>query len=321
MTMIVNNNRTFYFTVLSWLLPAIILAQSLPRFQESEGVIIIEIESAIDYGSWVLDTSKAGYTGFGYLHYQGSNLFNDPGRSLLNFEIAIEKTGKYRFQWHSLIAVGESNTEHNDSWLRFKDASDFYGQKGDEKVYPKGVGKSPNPEGSSARGWLKIYQNSRDGWTWQTRTSDRDPHDIFVEFDSAGIYTLEVSGRSNGHAIDRLTLYHSDVSAMTALDLTKSESEQIQTTSITKFTSPIHLQFKPTIATDFTVMEMPAHLPPGKYDVLIFNFYGQPIASLPFRTSNDINSLSIPTSLLSQGYYLVQFQAEQMRYQGIFLKQ
>lgn len=109
MMIIENNVNKFTFLLIGCLFPFTVLAQSLPRFQESEGIIIIEIESALDYGSWELDTARVGYTGEGYLHYKGPNFYNTPGTSLLNFEIAIEKAGKYRFQWHSLIAIGESN--------------------------------------------------------------------------------------------------------------------------------------------------------------------------------------------------------------------
>ena len=316
-----NNACELASILISCLCPIAILAQPLPRFQEAEGVIVIEIESAIDYGSWELDTNAKGYSGSGYLVYKGPNLFNNPGMSLIPFEIAVEKAGKYRFQWHSLIAVGESNTEHNDSWLRFKDASDFYGQKNDEKVYPKGVGKSPNPEGSSARGWLKIYQNNRDGWTWQTRTSDRDPHDIFVEFDSAGIYTLEVSGRSNGHAINRLALFHSDVPASTALDLSQPQSDQIQTTANTKLIIPTELEIRPTLAADFITIEISEVQHSNRSDAMVFDFSGQPVLSFPMHSSANAQTFVLPVSQLPSGHYLIQIQTNQTPYLGRFIKQ
>ena len=57
-----------------------------------------------------------------------------------------------------------------------------------------------------------------------TSTNDHDPFNIYVEFDSAGIYTVEISGRSDGHAIDRMVLYHSDIFAPYALNLSLPES-------------------------------------------------------------------------------------------------
>ena len=44
-------------------------------------------------------------------------------------------------------------------------------------------------------------------WTWNTFTSDNDAHDIFVQFDSPGEYTMELSARSTFHLIDRLVLH------------------------------------------------------------------------------------------------------------------
>ena len=179
---------------------------------ERNGKVVIEAERASSGSGWSRKTNIGGYTGSGYLEWTGSNQFNNPGAGTRRYQIYISKTGTYRFQWRNRIAKGSDNTEHNDAWLRFPNANDFYGQKGSSKVYPKGSGKSPNPKGASQNGWFKIYTNST-GWNWQTTTSDHDRHDIYVKFNSPGVYTLEVSGRSNGHAVDRMVLSHSSVSS------------------------------------------------------------------------------------------------------------
>lgn len=306
-------------TFLACLFPIAIFSQSFPRYQESQGLLIIETESALNYGSWELDTVKTGYTGEGYLHYRGSNLYNSPGFSLLKFEIVIEKTGKYRFQWHSRIAVGESQSDHNDSWLRFHDASDFYGEKEGQKVYPKGVGKTPNPNGSSASGWLKVYQNNLDNWTWATRTSDHDPHEIFVEFDTAGIYTIEISGRSNGHAINRLALYHSDVNSSYALDLSRQESERIQNVSIQELLIK-PLTIRPTIANMMIYIDLPGTLHAGQYEAQMMNTIGQNLQSFSFFADGN-SEITLPISHLGQGIYLVRFKKKGFIYQGKFVKQ
>jgi len=317
--LIKSNTIKITFLLISWLLPIAISAQTPPRFQETEGIIIIEIESAPSYGSWKLDTAKVGYTGDGYLLYNGPDYFNSPGNSLLKFEIAIEKTGKYRFQWHSKIAVGDSNTDHNDNWLRFQDASDFYGEKDGQRVYPKGVGKTPNPNGSSADGWMKIYQNNRDNWTWVTRTSDNDPHEIFVEFDTMGIYTIEISGRSNGHAINRLALFHSDVNASTALDLARSESERIQTVAIKEVLVKA-LKIRPTLASQFIYFDLPSSIGSGAYEGQIINSLGQQIESFSFH-ANGKSEVALPIDQLEKGIYFVHFQKGSSYYQGSFVKQ
>lgn len=75
-------------------------------------------------------------------------------------------------------------------------------------VYPKDIGKSPNPDSSSKDGWFKIYRSGNDlDFKWQAKTFDNNAHDIFVVFENKGIYTMEVSARSSGHAIDKFVLF------------------------------------------------------------------------------------------------------------------
>ncbi len=319
MMLVENRLCRLAWILVACLFPTAILAQSPLRYQESAGIVIMEIESAENNGSWELETSEVGHTGDGYLHYRGENFYNTPGNSLLTFEIAIEKTGKYRFQWHSRIALGESNTEHNDSWLRFKDASDFYGEKNGQRVYPKGVGKTPNPNGTSVDGWLKIYQNNLNNWTWVTRTSDHDPHEIFVEFDTVGIYTIEISGRSNGHAINRLALFHSDANTSFALDLTQPESERIQTVAVEEISFKT-LKIRPTVANDVIYLDLPPSLNAGDYEGQIVNVLGQQMHSfsLPINRKNEV---AIPVFQLGRGIYLVRFRKDAFYYQGKFIKQ
>ena len=95
------------------------------EFKEVEGLLVIEVESGQDQENWVRDTSIANFTGSAYLLYEGPDRFNKPNTSTLVYKINIGTTGKYRFQWRSGIAKGTSNTEHNSSWLRFKDAAKF----------------------------------------------------------------------------------------------------------------------------------------------------------------------------------------------------
>jgi hypothetical protein len=159
-------------TTIGCFLPISVSSQSIPIFEEASGLVVIEIAAVANPAGWEVDETITGYTGDNHLHYKGANYFNNPGNALITYNVAIVEAGKYRCQWGSRIAEGTSCTEHNDSWLRFNDASDFYGEKGGLEVYPKGTGKTSNPAGSSAAGWMKIYQNVRNKWIWQTRTSD-----------------------------------------------------------------------------------------------------------------------------------------------------
>lgn len=290
-----------------------LLAQAPYTFEEENGIVVIEIESTPEIGNWVIDSAISGYTGEHYLHYQGPNYYNAPFNSRLVYQINITTTGTYRFQWRSRIAAGSSNTDHNDSWLRFGDATDFYAQKASNVLYPHGSGKSPNPAGAGAGGWFKIYQNVLDDWTWNTSTSDHDPHNIFVKFDSVGIYTFEIAGRSNGHAIDRVVLYHSSASASQALNLNRPESPKNLVSSIGM--KSIHLNLFPNPADAYLQLS----LPKAAEQIEILDLSGRRIQQLA-PPSRGQRQFQVPIGNLASGVYFLRIQTEQVVYRAKFVK-
>lgn len=182
-------------------------------YEEKDGLIVVEFESIKDHNDWIKENSINGFLGTDYLVWKDGQFLNDPGNGLLIYKIKITNPGTYRFIWRSRITNGTSGSEHNDSWLRFADADGFYGKRGESIVYPKDTGQTPNPNGSSKDGWFKIFKSgAADQWKWQSSTSDNDGHDIFVDFDSVGIYTMEVSARSSYHALDRFVLFNETIS-------------------------------------------------------------------------------------------------------------
>jgi hypothetical protein len=193
-------------------------------FEEKNGIVVIQAESVSLTGAWRKQTSFSGFTGSSYLNWTGQEYFRDPGNGLIQYKVKINSPGTYRFNWRTRIGLGNLTTEHNDTWLRIPDAADFYGQKGSSRVYPRGSGKTPNPEGASSNGWLKIYMNKL-SWEWRAATSDFDAHDVYVRFASAGVYTIQISARSRGHLIDRMVLYkESQYSASSAQSLSRAET-------------------------------------------------------------------------------------------------
>ncbi|MCK8521876.1 hypothetical protein M0D21_09880 [Aquimarina sp. D1M17] len=202
-------------------------------FIEKDGLLTVESENGNFSGSsWKLTQDIADSSGEGYLIWDGDDAFNKPGNGLLTYKIRIANPGTYRFIWRSYIGIGTNGTEHNDSWLRIPDAKHFYGKKGNGNiVYPNDTTLDPiaesagqqntSPNGSSKEGWFKIYMNKASTWHWQSSTSDNDAHDIFVVFDTPGDYTIEISGRSKGHAIDKFVLF---TETTTQNDATKDDN-------------------------------------------------------------------------------------------------
>ncbi|MFD0862245.1 Ig-like domain-containing protein [Sungkyunkwania multivorans] len=194
-------------------------------YEEKDGLVVIEGENLSAPGNWNKKNSISGFTGGGYLEWTGPDHFNDPGNGVITTKIRINSPGTYSFQWRSKVGEGDNPTEANDTWLKFSDADDFYAQKGSERIYPKGSGKTPNPEGAGGQGYFKVYSTGTTNWTWVTKTSDNDPHDIFVTFNNPGIYTMLISGRSKHHILDRITLNKSSVN-VTNLSLEETKCEE-----------------------------------------------------------------------------------------------
>ena len=195
-------------------------------FQEQDSILVLEPENEVIGDGWELLTKLKDYSGKGYLQWNGDDHYSTPGKGLSRYQIKINHPGTYKINIRCYIAEGTSSTDHNDVWLRLNDADDYYGVKGDHKVYPKGTGKEPNPNGASADGWFKIYSNIKGQWAWTSKTSDHDPHQVYAQFNNPGTYTIEISGRSSGFAVDRLVLYQEDAST-DALSLELKASEKM----------------------------------------------------------------------------------------------
>jgi hypothetical protein len=192
-------------------------------FVESGGLLVIEAESigtfpdawrnASNHTAPNLNLSAGAASGNDFLTWQGSQSFGTPGNSTLIYPIEITTPGTYRFNWRNQVGNGTNTTEHNDTWLRITSDA-FYGeQNGGSIVCPKGFNPAQNdctgsaPEGGGGNGWFKVYSSGANSWRWQARTSDNDAHNIFVRFDSPGLYEIQLSARSSFHIVDRMVLF------------------------------------------------------------------------------------------------------------------
>ncbi|TGV02609.1 hypothetical protein [Flavivirga rizhaonensis] len=176
---------------------------------------VIEVDASVVTltEDWKKRTTIADYTGEGYIVWEGPGQtwkgnIGEVGK--LTYTIDVPKAGTYLFQWRSYIAKKadvDPWAEHNDSWLKFPDADDFFAERvGGSILYPKGSGKSPNPAGENGNGFFKIYMNDVDKWSITTSTSDSNAHQIYVTFNEAKAYTVEIAARSDFHAIDSFRL-------------------------------------------------------------------------------------------------------------------
>lgn len=196
--------------VLLGLLPASAAVQAANPV-ERDGFIFFEAESGTLLNSseslqsassnWLWGTELPSYSGDAYLEWGGSNHFDvsGAGQDTIVYRFDITNPGNYELRWRTQIAKGDSNTEANDTWLRFLTAANVAGE---EPMY----------------GWTKVYMGHSGAWFWDAKIVDHTGANV-RQYLSAGTHTLEISGRSNGHAVDKIALYKYEDLSLSPNDL------------------------------------------------------------------------------------------------------
>ena len=187
--------KSFMFLPVAGLLVALTTAIASANeniLLEENGFLAFEAETIAPVGDWQSTDQISGFTGSGYYKWTGPTVLSvaQAGKDTLVYHFRIANAGNYELRWRSRIAEGNNPTEHNDSWVRFATGSNVAGEQ-------------------PINGWTKSYLNQLNTWSWQTTTVDNNAQLIRQHF-SAGDHTIEISGRSNGHAIDRIVLFRYD---------------------------------------------------------------------------------------------------------------
>lgn len=174
-------------------LPSLPAASSFaPAVQEAGGLVVMEAESAAARGGWALRTAIDGFTGTGYQVNTARN--NGGGVDILDYPFLIATAGTYQLQVRNRIAEGNNRTESNDAFVRLVDAG--------------GAAVTPVANGNEETGgWFKIYMNTVGEWTWQTSNKDHAPRPLAWTLAAGQGYRLQLSRRSQGHAVDRIVLW------------------------------------------------------------------------------------------------------------------
>ena len=152
-----------------------------PIYQEKDGVVVMQFESAPAVDEWVLETSFKGYSGSGYYTWRGDDHFPEPSRGMLTFRFVIQNPGTYHLRFHSLHMHDDTSLE-NDVWTRMDGGE-----------------------------WKKTFATPNKEWTWMTKHDfgGYKPWASYVL--GKGIHVLEFAGRSKNFSIDMIHLYKDGV--------------------------------------------------------------------------------------------------------------
>ncbi|WP_159084150.1 malectin domain-containing carbohydrate-binding protein [Saccharobesus litoralis] len=196
-------------------------------FQETDGLVIVEMEAANlpSNSKWKIYHGRFA-TGDHYLQHDGGwNTNTTQADRLVTVDVNITTPGVYRFLWRSLITHGYLGSEGNDSWLSIQSSLDhkFYGQgiKDNNKtkvicpasaIAENKCVQTGHREGNVVN-FFKVFRNNQPTWDWNyaTLSNGGDTYAKYLEVTNPGVYQIMISGRSQGHAIDRVMLYRDAV--------------------------------------------------------------------------------------------------------------
>lgn len=160
-------------------------------FDERDGLLIIEGEDLPEHGKWSYQSKKGGYTGTGYLEWEGEGSPSPSRERFIEVTIKVTSPGSYTFHLRG---------NEGSAWVRFPNAS---------KVHAETVD-----------GWVSVATPSGEAWSW----SGNQASVLKVDFEEPEYYTIQIAGGSQGFAIDRLVLRHSSVSKNKAQSLTATKA-------------------------------------------------------------------------------------------------
>jgi hypothetical protein len=164
---------------------------------EKEGNLVMEFESIPSTKGWLYKAdSNRRHSGFGYLEWTQKGQGIKAGEGILSYPIRIEKAGNYQLFLRSKMRDPKNRMETpdpdgNDVWVKCDNSQNV-----------------PNQQPLN-NGWQKIaILGHPEGYTWNTNADKGPPHPATpacFRFEK-GDYLLQFSGRSEGHAIDKIML-------------------------------------------------------------------------------------------------------------------
>ncbi|WP_157472067.1 T9SS type A sorting domain-containing protein [Neolewinella persica] len=130
---------------------------------------------------------------------------------------------------------------------------------------------------------------------------------------------MQIAGRSKHHAIDRVVLYHSDVSSPSALRLSRPVSEYINPPVSVTDLAVERLKVSPNPVTTEVSVQLPSDITTGTYEVRIVGSDGREFGRQPYRLSPG-GTLQMPVAKLPAGHYMFHFSVPGKHYTGRFIR-
>ncbi len=223
-------------------------------FQESDGIVTIEMESTFGQplGAWVLGTSvdPENQTGTGYLKFTGNDPEQGPPNSPLEYVFKIKKGGVYSLHLHCAKLKVEVNGRMrndvcNDAYVRvdgnyqarnpqpddFPDAGGQYRKQYHKQDAPLDLLKvNTKFYGGAHQKFIWTQEKNSNGSAAESLDpgGHNNKRGAYYRFLAGETYRLTIHGRSRDFMINRIMFRHEDVPFSVATDLSNPESASIK---------------------------------------------------------------------------------------------
>jgi hypothetical protein len=176
-------------------------------FVAQNGLVVMEAESMPVVAPWKLESSIPGYNGTGYFRFDGNTVSSGSPLGMLSYKFQIDVPGTYTMR---MRVRKNATTTSNDCYTKMVGYEGFRGE----------------PVRSFIGGLVKPN-------VWATRLEHiyGDPRVIETPtytLPKAGVYELQVFGRTKHFILDRIMLYHTGLVTDTlGRDPTRPESPRL----------------------------------------------------------------------------------------------
>ncbi|MEM8981793.1 MAG: Ig-like domain-containing protein [Pseudomonadota bacterium] len=197
-------------------------------YQQIDGLVVMEAENTAtaDRGLWLDKTDVTGFSGSGYIEFDGNTALNGPAQSPLRYTFRVNQSGLHylhmRVARETVTINGEVRTDvANDAYIRLD---------GDYVAGPNAGNNHGDhaPLNALTRN-TKYFGGNDKQFVWATgnrldlggETNKRIP---VYDLKAGETYTFTLSGRSRFFKVDRIVFRHESVSRNNAENLSRAET-------------------------------------------------------------------------------------------------
>ena len=96
-------------------------AQDNPFIAQND-LVVVQAETMAPLGDWVVESGDAGFTGSGYIRWNGDNFFGTPGNGIIAIPFTVSSSGNYWFKLRSSHLGAPAGDQWNDTWIKVNDS-------------------------------------------------------------------------------------------------------------------------------------------------------------------------------------------------------